>query len=281
MLAIIGGTGFYHIEGVDLVNEIVQKTPFGMPSAPVSLLNFKGSPFLFLPRHGVQHQFLPHEINYRANIYTLKKCGALQVISVSAVGSLREDIHPGEFVIPSQYFDWTKGHREKTFFGEGISAHISTATPICENMSRWLEEAIKALNFKGHTQKTYAGVDGPRLGTKAESHFLRIAQCDIVGMTNVPEVFLAREAQLCYATLGIVTDYDCWMEDPYFHVSVPAMISRYKDSLQKAKQLLFYLLGSSLPEINPAHRETLNEALLSSEESLSADKKELLSVLRK
>ncbi|MFZ1891487.1 MAG: S-methyl-5'-thioadenosine phosphorylase [Formosimonas sp.] len=280
MLAIIGGTGIYKIDGLDVIDELTVETPFGDPSAPIVVAKYLNKELLFLPRHGTQHQLLPHEINYRANIFALKKLGAKQVLGFSATGSLREDIHPGEFAIPAQYFDFIKGNREKTFFGEGVSAHISTAEPTCPDLTQWVARQAKEMGITLHTGKTYACVDGPRLGTKAESHFLRMAGCDLVGMTNVPEVFLAREAQMNYATIGMVTDYDCWMEDPQHHVSVSTVISRYGESLQKAQQLLLALLATELPPINAASRESLTGAVLTPEAAIPESKRELLKVLK-
>ena len=280
MLAIIGGTGIYKIDGFDVIDELTVETPFGDPSAPIVVAKYLNKELLFLPRHGTQHQLLPHEINYRANIFALKKLGAKQVLGFSATGSLREDIHPGEFAIPAQYFDFIKGNREKTFFGEGVSAHISTAEPTCPDLTQWVARQAKEMGITLHTGKTYACVDGPRLGTKAESHFLRMAGCDLVGMTNVPEVFLAREAQMNYATIGMVTDYDCWMEDPQHHVSVSTVISRYGESLQKAQQLLLALLATELPPINAASRESLTGAVLTPEAAIPESKRELLKVLK-
>ena len=206
--------------------------------------------------------------------------GAKQLLGLSAVGSLREEIHPGEFAIPSQYFDWVKGNRERTFFGEGVAAHVSTAEPTCANMTKWIAGKATELGLTLHMGKTYACVDGPRLGTKAESCFLRSAGCDLVGMTNVPEVFLAREAQLCYATIGIATDYDCWMEDPSQHASVADIIARYGESLQQVQKLLLALLDSDLPPINAEYRESLKMALLTPVHAIPAAKRELMEVLQ-
>ncbi len=280
MLAIIGGTGIYKIDGLEVIDEISVETPFGKPSAPVVKAKYKNKELLFLPRHGQHHQYLPHEINYRANIFALKKLGARQVLGFSATGSLREDIHPGEFAIPSQYFDFIKGERVKTYFGEGVAAHVSTAEPTCKNLTAWVADKATSMGIKLHMGKTYACVDGPRLGTKAESNFLRIAGCDLVGMTNVPEVFLAREAQLCYATIGIVTDYDCWMDDPKRHVSVADVIARYGSSLQKAQKLLLALLETEIAAIDANYRESLKFALLTPGEAIPENKRELLKVLR-
>lgn len=280
MLAIIGGTGIYKINGVEIIEEVGVDTPFGEPSAKVVRAKYKDKELLFLPRHGTHHQLLPHEINYRANIFALKTMGARQVLGFSAMGSLREDLHPGDFVVPSQYFDFVKGDRIKTYFGEGLAAHISTAEPTCQNLTTWVKNKADDMGLLLHVGKTYACVDGPRLGTKAESNFLRMVGCDLVGMTNVPEVFLAREAQLCYATIGIITDYDCWMEDPKQHVSVAKVIARYADSLQKAQGLLLALLDTKIPQINAAYRESLKEALLTPEAAIPKTKQVLLDVLR-
>ena len=160
MLAIIGGTGIYNIEGLQVVEEVEVETPFGAPSAAVVKAAYKDKELLFLPRHGVNHQFLPHEINYRANIFALKKLGAKQLLGFSATGSLREDIHPGELAIPSQYFDFIKGGRARTFFGDGVAAHISTAEPTCKNLTQWVADKADATGLKLHTGKTYACVDG-------------------------------------------------------------------------------------------------------------------------
>ena len=161
-----------------------------------------------------------------------------------------------------------------------MAAHISTAEPTCKNLTNWIAKKAAEMSIKLHTGKTYACVDGPRLGTKAESNFLRMAGCDLVGMTNVPEVFLAREAQLCYATIGIVTDYDCWMEDPIYHASVAQVISRYGESLQKAQKLLLELLDTVIPAIDAHCRESLQEAVLTSDADIPEEKRELLNILR-
>jgi len=195
-------------------------------------------------------------VNYRANVFALKACGATQILGFSAVGSLAETVAPGEFAMPSQYFDWTRGARERSFFGGGVAAHVSTAMPVSSNLVDWVAAQARRLDITLHTGLTYACVEGPRLGTRAESHFMRGAGCHLVGMTNVPEVFLAREAQICYATVGIVTDYDCWMDDPAKHVSVAAIFELYGQSLDKARQLLQALLAQELPSEEPDAEET-------------------------
>lgn len=281
MLAIVGGTGVYQLDGLDLLETIDVATPFGAPSSAILKGKLGGQEILFLARHGNQHQFLPHEVNYRANIYALKSLGATQIIGISAVGSLREEIAPGDLAVPEQYFDWTRGRRASTFFGDGIAAHVSTATPVSANLAQWIHGHAGMLDIRMHAGVTYACVEGPRLGTRAESHFLRQAGCDVVGMTNVPEVFLAREAQICYATIGIATDYDCWMEDPSKHVTVSAIFTLYRQSLEKTQRLLQVLLRDSRPPEEPEIRSALSQAMLTPDSALSAAQQEWLAVLRR
>lgn len=281
MLSIIGGTGIYALEGLEITQEHQLDTPYGEPSAPILQGALGGRELLFLPRHGTQHQLLPSEVNYRANIWALKKLGATQVIGLSAVGSLREEVAPGDLSLPDQYFDFIKGNREKSFFGEGLAAHVSTAEPTCRCLAEGISRAGAEVGISLHRGKTYACVDGPRLGTRAESFFLRgAAGCDLVGMTNVPEVFLAREAQLCYTTIAIATDYDCWLDDPAQHVSVEQVIARYGASLEKAKQVLTQYIKGEAASCDCGCRTSLAAAVLTPEAVLSAEKKELLELLR-
>lgn len=283
MLAVMGGTGVYQLDGLEVACSHEINTPFGTPSSPIIEGKIGDRTVFFLARHGQQHQLLPHEVNYRANIWALKLLGVTQLIGLSAVGSLREEIKPGDLSIPAQYFDFVKGAREKTFFGNGLAAHVSTAEPTCPELSKSIVAAAGSLGIQVHQHKAYGCVDGPRLGTRAESFFLRdAAGCDLVGMTNVPEVFLAREAQICYCTLAIATDYDCWMDDPQYHVSVEQVISRYGQSLEKAKQVLRALLVSdaAIPE-SPLCRQSLAMAVLTPESALSDKHQELLSILRR
>lgn len=279
MLAILGGTGIYKIDDVEVLEELEVVTPFGDPSGRIVKGRWGNHELFFLARHGEGHRFLPHEINYRANIFALKSLGVTQILGLSAIGSLSEEIAPGDFVMPNQYLDWTKGLRQQTFFGNGIAAHVSMAEPVSENLVSWVAEEALCLDYKLHTGATYACVEGPRLGTRAESHFLRQIGCHVVGMTNIPEVFLAREAQICYATLGIVTDYDCWMENPEMHVKATAIFEQYGQSLEKAKSLLSKLLRKPLPPEEAGIRSALNFALLTPYESLNHKEQNLFKLL--
>ncbi|MFT6986976.1 MAG: 5'-methylthioadenosine phosphorylase [Psychromonas sp.] len=284
MLAIIGGTGIYQFEGLDIIANHQLDTPYGQPSAEIIEGQYGQLKLFFLARHGSGHQLLPHEVNYRANIWALKSLGVTQIIGLSATGSLQQEIAPGDLSIPSQYFDFIKGDRQKSFFGEGIAAHVSTAEPTCPQLAENIAKAAKQLEITLHQNKTYACVDGPRLGTRAESLFLKNAvKADLVGMTNVPEVFLAREAQICYCTIAIATDYDCWQDDPAHHVTVEQVISRYGQSLEKAKLLLKTYLAHyhQAADDNSAQRQSLACAVLTPLDHIPEDKKALLQLLKR
>ncbi len=280
MLAIIGGTGIYDLPGMEIEQEIAATTPFGDASGAVIRGKLGGKDLLFLARHGAGHRLLPHEVNYRANIFALKRAGASQILGFSAVGSLVEEIAPGDFAMPSQYFDWTRGKREQSFFGGGVAAHVSTAEPVSANITDWVAAEAEAKGFRLHRDVTYACVEGPRLGTRAESLFMRQVGCHLVGMTNVPEVFLAREAQICYATVGIATDYDCWMEDPSKHVTVASIFALYAEAIARARVLLSHLLTTDLPAEEAEIRTSLQYSVLTPDEALSEDQRAWLSVLR-
>jgi len=281
MLAIIGGTGLYDLPGLNITQRISDTTPFGQPSGDILRGTFRDKEVLFLARHGSGHRWLPHEVNYRANVFALKQAGATMLLGVSAVGSLALEIKPGDLAMPEQYFDWTRGLREPTFFGGEVVAHVSTAKPVSAALVDSVVAAAERAGQKVHRGLTYACVEGPRLGTQAESHFLRQAGCHLVGMTNVPEVFLAREAQMAYATIGLVTDYDCWLEDPTQHVSVSGIFELYGQTLRKAALVLDALLEGPLPEPEPDIRTALATSMLTSDATLSPDQLAWLNVLRR
>ena len=281
MLAIIGGTGLYELPGMQVQQHLDEATPFGRPSGRIVKGRLGARELLFLARHGAGHKLLPHEVNYRANIYALKRAGATQILGFSAVGSLVQDIAPGDLAMPSQYFDWTKGGRARSFFGEGVAAHVSTAQPASARLIGWAARQAQAMGIRLHLDVTYACVEGPRLGTRAESLFMRQIGCQLVGMTNVPEVFLAREAQICYATVCIATDYDCWMDDPAMHVSVGAILATYRESLERARALLDALLAGPLPDEEPEIRSALQHAMLTPDDMLTDAQRAWLAVLRR
>ncbi len=208
-IGIIGGSGLYSMPGLTKIKELRLRTPFGQPSDPYVLGTLEGRKVAFLARHGRGHRILPTELNFRANIYGFKHLGVERIVSVSAVGSLKEEHKPMEFVIPDQFFDRTR-HRVDTFFGNGIVAHISFADPICPELARVLETACKKAGVVGKRGGTYLCMEGPQFSTKAESNVYRSWGMDVIGMTNLQEAKLAREAEICYSTAAMVTDYDCW-----------------------------------------------------------------------
>lgn len=211
-IGIIGGSGLYQMPGLADIEERTIETPFGSPSDAIVIGTLSGVRVAFLARHGRGHRHMPSELNYRANIFALKTLGVERVISVSACGSLREDYAPGHIVVPDQLFDYTKGKRPATFFGNGIVVHISIAEPFCKDLSADLLAAVRRTGATVHAGGKFITIEGPRFSTKAESHLFRQWGLDIIGMTACPEAFLAREAEMCYATMAHVTDYDVWHE---------------------------------------------------------------------
>lgn len=211
IIGVIGGSGLYEMEGLEEIQTISLKTPFGDPSDSFIVGRLEGMKVVFLPRHGKGHRIQPSSLNFRANIYGMKKLGAQWIIGVSAVGSMKESIHPGDMVIPNQFIDQTKG-RPNTFFNDGIVGHISFADPVCPVLSLILCEAGNKVGAKVHKDGTYLCIEGPQFSTRAESRLFRTWGVDIIGMTNLPEAKLAREAEICYATIAFATDYDCWHE---------------------------------------------------------------------
>jgi 5'-methylthioadenosine phosphorylase len=208
-IGIIGGSGLYSMPGITDVRELRQQTPFGDPSDPYVLGRLVGRKVAFLARHGRGHRILPSELNFRANIYGFKQLGVERIVSVSAVGSLKEEHKPLDFVIPDQFFDRTR-HRVDTFFGDGVVAHIAFADPVCAEMAGVVQAACKKAGVTGKRGGTYVCMEGPQFSTKAESNVYRSWGMDVIGMTNLQEAKLAREAEICYVTIAMVTDYDCW-----------------------------------------------------------------------
>jgi 5'-methylthioadenosine phosphorylase len=208
-IAIIGGSGLYQMKGLEKTEEISVDTPFGKPSSPITVGTLEGQRVAFLARHGVGHFITPTEVPYLANIYALKSLGVERIISVSACGSLREDYAPGDIVIPDNLFDFTKDRR-RSFFGDGFVAHISVADPFCDDLSHHLESAVRKTGAVTHKGGNFITIEGPRFSTKAESNVYRTWGMSLIGMTASPEAFLAREAEMCYAVMAHVTDYDVW-----------------------------------------------------------------------
>ncbi|MEM1555749.1 MAG: S-methyl-5'-thioadenosine phosphorylase [Desulfurococcaceae archaeon] len=245
-IGVIGGSGLYKIEGLTDIVELKIYTPYGAPSDNIVIGVLKGKKVAFIPRHGRNHQYPPHRVNYRANIWALKTLGVKWVLSFSAVGSLREDYKPGDFVVPDQFIDMTKGLRPYSFFDHGVVAHVSMADPFCDCLRKIIiSSARKIPEITMHEKGTYICIEGPRFSTRAESRVWKeVFKADIIGMTLVPEVNLACEAQLCYATVAMVTDYDVWAEKP---VTAEEVVRRMKENVEKAKKLLVEII-SDLPD---------------------------------
>ena len=235
-VAIIGGSGLYDMDGFEQVRQTRIRTPFGDPSDAIVLGKLDGLPVAFLSRHGRGHRFSPSEINYRANIYALKAVGVKRILSVSAVGSMKETIAPGHVVLPDQFIDLTK-RRETTFFEKGIVAHVSMADPICPELSGLLGKAAESTGATVHRGGTYVCMEGPQFSSRGESLVYRQWRVDVIGMTNMPEAKLAREAEMCYATMALPTDYDCWHESEEA-VSVEAILGTLRKNMDLAKRIL-------------------------------------------
>ena len=272
-LAVIGGSGLYSMTGLSEIEEHDIETPFGRPSDPVIVgsLSLPGGGkrrVAFLARHGKGHRYLPGEINYRANIYALKLLGVERIVAVSACGSLREDYAPGHIVIPDQIFDNTK-NRPRTFFGDGLVAHIGVADPLCPDLSAQLHDAVQATGAAVHRGGAFITVEGPRFSTKAESQTFRGWGMSLVGMTTSPEAFLAKEAEMCYACMAHVTDYDVWhvSEAP---VTVDMVVRILNQNTATAQQAIANLAGALKPQRDCTCEQTLSTAFLTARERIPA-----------
>jgi 5'-methylthioadenosine phosphorylase len=242
-IGVIGGTGLYEIEGMADIKEIHIETPFGIPSDDITVGKLNGIGVAFLPRHGKGHRILPSEIPSRANIYALKQLGVEHVISINSCGSFREELKPGELLIPDQVIDRTRG-RINTFFGDGVVAHIPFPDPFCPDLSKILFESAKQCDAAVHRGGTYIAMEGPAFSTRAESRLYKSWGADVVGMTIFPEAKLAREAELCYASICCITDYDCWKESED-HVTADVIIGYMQKNIAKAKDII----KSAVPKI--------------------------------
>jgi 5'-methylthioadenosine phosphorylase len=244
MIGVIGGSGLYEMEGLQQVEEVTVETPFGAPSDVYITGVLNGVRMAFLPRHGRGHRLLPSEVNYRANIYGMKQLGVQRIISVSAVGSLKEAIAPGHIVIPDQFIDRTKGVRDATFFGSGIVAHVGFADPVCSCLSDKLFQAAQTAGAVTHKGGTYICMEGPAFSTRAESNLYRSMGGDIIGMTNLTEAKLAREAEICYGVIALSTDYDCWHET-HDDVTVEAILEIMHKNVVMSKAIIRQLMQDS------------------------------------
>jgi 5'-methylthioadenosine phosphorylase len=276
-IGIIGGSGLYSMSGLTDVREIRVRTPFGEPSDSIALGTLEGKHVAFLARHGRGHRILPSEINFRANICAMKQMGVERIISASAVGSLQEDLRPGEFLVPDQFFDRTKS-RVSTFFGDGLVAHVAFAKPTCTQVSAVLADACNRNNVKVHPRGTYVCIEGPQFSTLAEAHVHRQLRFEVIGMTNVTEAKLAREAELCYATIAMITDYDCWHPE---HESVTAdqIIATLNQNAENAQRVLKEAVRAMPAARNCKCGSALRHALVTDLKLVPAATKKRLSVI--
>jgi 5'-methylthioadenosine phosphorylase len=235
-IGVIGGSGLYEIEGLTDIDRVKLSTPYGEPSDEYVTGRLGDAKLVFLPRHGRGHRILPHEINFRANVWGMKKLGVEWILSVSAVGSLREEIRPGDIVVPDQFIDRTKA-RASSFFGDGVAGHVGFGDPICSDLAAHVYVAAKAAGARVHQGGVYVVMEGPMFSTRAESNLYRSWGASVIGMTNLPEAKLAREAEICYSTIALSTDYDCWHETEE-DVTVEAVVAIIKKNVALAKQIV-------------------------------------------
>ncbi len=277
-IGIIGGSGLYQIEGIKDVKEEALATPFGEPSDKFITGKIENKEVVFLPRHGKGHRIPPSEINYRANIYGMKKLGVERIISVTACGSLKEELKPMDFVVPEQFVDRTNHARQMSFFEKGIVAHIVFAHPVCSELGAVVYEAGKGLNLPIHKGGTYINMEGPAFSTLAESKLYRQWGMDIIGMTNMAEVKLAREAEICYSTLAAVTDYDCW-HPQHESVTIDMIIQNLNKNIENAKKMISAILKRLPPERACGCGDTLKYAIITDRKLIPEKTKKDLEII--
>jgi 5'-methylthioadenosine phosphorylase len=276
-IGIIGGSGLYSMPGLSDVREITQQTPFGDPSDSYVLGTLEGRKVAFLARHGRGHRILPTELNFRANIYGFKQLGVERIVSVSAVGSLKDEHRPLDFVIPDQFFDRTR-HRVDTFFGDGIVAHIAFADPVCPELAHVVEAACKKSGVTGKRGGTYLCMEGPQFSTKAESNVYRSWGMDVIGMTNLQEAKLAREAEICYVTVAMVTDYDCW-HPHHDSVTVDQVVAVLLKNADNAATVVRNTVGSMPTKRSCKCGAALAHAILTDRDKIPAATREKLKLI--
>ena len=276
-IGVIGGSGLYKMEGLERGEEVRIDTPFGPPSDPFIVGELKGRRIAFLPRHGRGHRVQPSDLNFRANIYGMKKLGVNRIISVSAVGSMKEGIHPKEIVIPDQFYDNTR-RRISTFFGDGIAAHVSLADPVCSVLSGTLYKAAAGVGAKVHWGGVYLCIEGPQFSTRGESMIYKSWGVDIIGMTNVTEAKLAREAEICYATIALVTDYDCWHHEEAA-VTADAILEILNKNVETSKKIIKEAVGNVPADRSCPCSTAMNNAIITAPESILAETKDRLKLI--
>ena len=279
-IGVIGGSGLYEMEGLTNVRNVRVATPFGKPSDDYLIGTLFGRRVAFLPRHGRGHRIMPTDINYQANIYGMKKLGVERIISVSAVGSMKEDIKPGDIVIPDQFYDNTK-HRRSTFFGSGIVAHVGMADPVCDDLSKILIQAGMKAGAQVHRGGTYLCMEGPQFSTRAESLTYRTWDVDVIGMTNATEAKLSREAEICYSTIALATDYDCWHHSEEA-VTVEAVLAVMKHNVETSRAMIKEAVQMLSDKPSCGCGDALKNAIMTPEKLVPArTKKDLAPIIGK
>lgn len=276
-IGVIGGSGLYRMEGLDHVEEIKVETSFGAPSDNFIVGEIKGRRVAFLPRHRRGHTIQPTDLNFRANIYGMKKLGVQRIISVSAVGSMREGIHPKDIVIPDQFYDNTR-RRINTFFGDGLVAHVSMADPICPVLAGILYEAAAGVGAKAHKGGVYLCIEGPQFSTRGESIIYKKWGVDIIGMTNATEAKLAREAEICYATIALVTDYDCWHQEEAA-VTADAIIEILNKNVETSKKIIKEAIGNIQGDRDCLCATAMKNAIITAPEGIPPEVKKRLDLI--
>ncbi|MFA5090149.1 MAG: S-methyl-5'-thioadenosine phosphorylase [Candidatus Omnitrophota bacterium] len=280
-IGIIGGSGLYKIEGIKKVKEVLLSTPFGKPSGRFITGVLEGKEVVFVPRHDAGHRLPPSHINYRANIYAMKKLGVERIISVTACGSLKEEIRPMDFVIVDQFVDRTNYAREMSFFEEGIVAHIGFSQPVCLQLRNALFKAAKKVTPRVHPKGTYINMEGPAFSTLAESRLYRMWGMDVIGMTNLAEAKLAREAEMCYATLAAVTDYDCWYPQ-HESVTIEMVIQNLRKNVDNAKKIISVVIKALGEERHCSCASALEHAIVTDRKVITeATKKKMGIIIKK
>ena len=277
-IGIIGGSGLYKLEELRGKRQITIKTPFGSPSDKFVVAQLNGKEVVFLPRHGRFHNVGPSRLNYRANIYAMKKLGVEWIISVTACGSLKKEIKPLDFVIPTQFVDRTNQARKNTFFDEDIVTHVAFVQPICEDLANCLKEAAKSTGVTVHYGGTYINMEGQQFSTLAESNLYRSWGMDIIGMTNMTEARLAREAEICYATLAAVTDYDCWYQSQE-SVSVDMILENLRKNVNNSKEIIKKVIDLIPQERTCPCKDALRYAIVTDRKAISKETKKKLNLI--
>ncbi len=277
MLGIIGGSGLYNLPDLDVIEHRTVKTPFGPPSDDLLIGSINGQPLVFLPRHGKGHTLTPSELPYQANIYALKAVGVTHLLTVSAVGSLKEELSPLTVVMPDQIIDRTVA-RPRTFFSDGIVAHVGIADPYCNQFSQFVADGAVAAGIEPTNGGTYVCIEGPQFSTKAESNLFRSWGCSVIGMTAMPEARLAREAELCYATMAMVTDYDVWHETEEA-VHVDLVVQYLRQNTKAAQDIILQLVENGLPSRTCSCGEALAGAIVTPPDAITSEARERVGLI--